>query len=83
MVCAKQLTFHDLRMHFGGGGPRPGAGRPRGPHPQTPHRRRAAIPDGSGSSPPLPEVAPPRTWLLRVGWRRHGLISGSEVPELA
>jgi REP element-mobilizing transposase RayT len=27
-----------------------------------------------------PSVAPPRTWLLRVGWRRHGLISLSEVP---
>jgi hypothetical protein len=25
-------------------------------------------------------VAPPRTWLLRLGWRRHGLIEPSEVP---
>jgi putative transposase len=24
--------------------------------------------------------AEPRTWLLRVGWRRHGLISVREVP---
>jgi hypothetical protein len=23
---------------------------------------------------------PPRTWLLRVGWRRHGLISRHESP---
>ncbi len=23
---------------------------------------------------------PPRTWLLRVGWRRHGLLSRNEVP---
>ena len=22
----------------------------------------------------------PRTWLLRVGWRRHGLIRADEVP---
>jgi REP element-mobilizing transposase RayT len=29
------------------------------------------------SSPP---VAPPRTWLLRLGWRRHGLIDPSEIP---
>ena len=25
-------------------------------------------------------VAAPHSWLLRVGWRRHGLISPSEVP---
>ena len=32
--------------------------------------------------PPLenPEVAPPRTWLLTTGWRRHGLIDPAEVP---
>jgi REP element-mobilizing transposase RayT len=28
----------------------------------------------------LPAVAAPRTWLLRVGWRRHGLIDPSEIP---
>jgi REP element-mobilizing transposase RayT len=27
-----------------------------------------------------PEVARPRTWLLRLGWRRHGLVDPSEVP---
>jgi hypothetical protein len=26
------------------------------------------------------EVAPARTWLLRVGWRRHGLVTLTEVP---
>jgi REP element-mobilizing transposase RayT len=26
------------------------------------------------------EVAAPHTWLLRVGWRRHGLVDPSEVP---
>jgi hypothetical protein len=26
------------------------------------------------------EVAPARTWLLRVGWRRHGLVDPVEVP---
>jgi hypothetical protein len=25
-------------------------------------------------------VAPARSWLLRVGWRRHGLLDPSEVP---
>jgi len=32
------------------------------------------------SSREPPCVAPPRTWLLRVGWRRHGLIDPAEVP---
>lgn len=27
-----------------------------------------------------PAVAPPRTWLLRVGWRKHGLIDPNERP---
>src|SRR5262245_23077110 len=26
------------------------------------------------------EVAPAQTWLLRVGWRRHGRIALTEVP---
>jgi len=27
-----------------------------------------------------PEVARPRTWLWRIGWRRHGLVDPREVP---
>jgi REP element-mobilizing transposase RayT len=27
-----------------------------------------------------PVVAPPRTWLLAIGWRRHGLVDLAEVP---
>jgi hypothetical protein len=27
--------------------------------------------------------APPRTWLLRVGWRRHGPIGVEESPSRA
>jgi REP element-mobilizing transposase RayT len=27
-----------------------------------------------------PSIATPHTWLLAVGWRRHGLISPAEVP---
>lgn len=27
-----------------------------------------------------PEVAPPHSWLLAVGWRRHGLLDPAEVP---
>jgi len=31
-------------------------------------------------APDAPAVAPPRTWLLAVGWRRHRLIDPGEVP---
>ena len=44
----------------------------------------------SGVSPPRPDpdlpgnpVADARTWLLTVGWRRHGLIATKEVPAAA
>ena len=40
----KQLTFTDHRMRTGRGGPRPGAGRPRGPRPRVLHRARGAVP---------------------------------------
>ena len=29
-----------------------------------------------------PAVAAPRTWFLRLGWRRHALIDPSEIPAL-
>jgi REP element-mobilizing transposase RayT len=28
----------------------------------------------------VPSVAPPRTWFLRTGWRKHPLLDPSEVP---
>ncbi len=40
-------------------------------------------PEGASRLPEAPtgrEVARPRTWLLRIGWRRHGLVDPSEVP---
>jgi hypothetical protein len=36
----------------------------------------AHLPEPTAAS----EVAPPRTWLLRVGWRRHGLVDPAELP---
>ena len=36
----------------------------------------SCLPSASGTR----EVARPRTWLLRIGWRRHGLVDPSEVP---
>ena len=52
--------------------------RSRGPHP-------GGGPGAEGSTPgcgPLarPEVARARTWLLSLGWKRHGLIDPAEVP---
>jgi hypothetical protein len=41
-------------------------------------------PPASREPPPEPtencEVAPPRTWLLSFGWRRHGLVDPAEIP---
>jgi REP element-mobilizing transposase RayT len=28
----------------------------------------------------IPEVARARTWLLSLGWRRHGLVDPAEIP---
>ena len=39
-----QLTFEDHRRRTGRGGPRRGAGRPRGPRPIVHHVRREALP---------------------------------------
>ena len=36
-------------------------------------RRRVPL----GQAPP---VAEPRTWFLRTGWRRHGLLDPDEIP---
>ena len=44
MPRLKQLTFHDVRMRTGRGGPRAGAGRPPGPRPLVLHRERERIP---------------------------------------
>jgi hypothetical protein len=38
------------------------------------------IPSSSrGTGPPC--VAPPRTWLLQIGWQRHGKIRSDETPK--
>jgi REP element-mobilizing transposase RayT len=31
-------------------------------------------------APGFREVATPRTWLLSIGWRRHGLVDPAEIP---
>jgi REP element-mobilizing transposase RayT len=42
-------------------------------------RRAAAVRPPATADPP--EVARPRTWLLRTGWRRHGPIDPADAPE--
>jgi REP element-mobilizing transposase RayT len=41
-------------------------------------RRDASARDSETSA--VPEIASPHTWLLRVGWRRHGLVDPAESP---
>jgi len=46
-------------------------------------RSRASAHDGHRILPPESRkcpVARPRTWLLRIGWRRHGLLDPADVP---
>jgi hypothetical protein len=43
-------------------------------------RRAPASRVPPSKAPEPPEVAPPRTWLLTLGWRRHGLVDPAEVP---
>jgi hypothetical protein len=44
-------------------------------------RRREAEERGGEADPPAARpVARARTWLLSVGWRRHGLLDPDDVP---
>lgn len=42
-------------------------------------RASAVMPPGFQTFDAL-EVAPPRTWLLRVGWEKHGKVSAFATP---
>jgi hypothetical protein len=43
---------------------------------------RGRVPGAHQHPPPLehPPVARAKTWLLNVGWRRHGLLDPAEAP---
>jgi hypothetical protein len=43
-------------------------------------RKSSQIDDAVDDEPRKRSVARPRTWLLTVGWRRHGLLDPSDVP---
>ncbi len=40
-------------------------------------RQKVRVLGGEGIERPVSDA---RTWLLRIGWRRHGLIGVEEVP---
>ena len=52
--------------------------------PRTCHHHRSPPPDWLAflQRQPRPTAAP-RTWLLSIGWRRHGLLLPTDVPGLA
>ena len=49
-----------------------------------PYSSAPAFDGWRGTSPealtPMPAIAPPRTWLLAVGWRRGGLLDPEHCP---
>ena len=77
---SKQLSFTDYRRRTGRGGPRPGAGRPRGPRPRVWHRERAAVPVDCPVHVTLrvrPDLPSLRSGRLVREWRRS-LAEASE-----
>jgi len=46
---------------------------------KVPSQRAAPVPRATAAAP----VCRPRTWLARLGWRRHGLIGADEHPRHA
>jgi hypothetical protein len=38
--------------------------------------------DGGPRDPRPPAVAAARSWLVRIGWQRHGLLHPGEIPGL-
>lgn len=47
---------------------------------RNPHWRKGLAPPPDDPDAPGEPVAPARTWLLAVGWRRRGLLAVDEVP---
>ncbi len=43
-------------------------------------RERSVIGSRTAGPDAVPAVVPPATWLLRTGWRRHGLLRIEDVP---
>jgi REP element-mobilizing transposase RayT len=69
-------VINNARKHLGARAPRVGRVDPASSGPWF-HGWREGIVALARSPAP---VARARTWLLRVGWQRHGLLDPSEVP---
>jgi REP element-mobilizing transposase RayT len=75
---ALSYVINNARKHLGARAPRPGT-----VDPASSGRWFTGWRDGVVALARLPvPVARARTWLLRVGWQRHGLLDPSEVPGL-
>jgi putative transposase len=42
--------------------------------------RPATLPPAFVDTEPIEATAKPETWLIRLGWRKHGVLSPDEVP---
>jgi hypothetical protein len=68
----------NLRKHLGARSPRVGQIDPASSGAWFMGWREGIIARARSPAP----VAAARTWLLRVGWQRHGRVDPSEVPGL-
>lgn len=51
------------------------------PPAELPSGTHGAVALARGQPPAHPAVARARTWLARIGWRRHGLLRSNEAPK--
>jgi REP element-mobilizing transposase RayT len=71
-------VINNARKHLGARAPRVGRIDPASSGPWFQGWREGVVALARAPAP----VARASTWLLRVGWRRHGLLDPSEVPGL-
>jgi hypothetical protein len=69
-------VLNNARKHLGARAPRAGRIDPASSGPWFDGWRDGVVALARSPAP----VARAATWLLRVGWRRHGLLDPSEVP---
>jgi REP element-mobilizing transposase RayT len=75
---ALSYLINNARKHLGARAPRVGRIDPASSGPWFQGWREGVVALARAPAP----VARASTWLLRVGWRRHGLLDPSEVPGL-
>jgi hypothetical protein len=75
---ALSYVLNNARKHLGARAPRVGRIDPASSGPWFQGWREGIVALARSPAP----VARAATWLLRVGWQRHGLLDPSEVPGL-